>query len=91
MVPVESSATVPVGFTHGAAQVNVMLAAPVSGDTGWLNVALTLVLSGTAVAFATGISAVTVGGSAVVVNCQLKGLTMASPFVWLTAAVTVAV
>src|SRR5580704_8518743 len=61
IVFVASSATVPVGFTHGAAQVTVKLAAPLIGAIGSLNAAATAVLIPTPVAVLTGATAVTVG------------------------------
>jgi len=58
-------ATVPLGFTHGAAQVTVKVAAPFIDATGSLNVALMTVLSGdTSVAWSAGATAVTVGADA---------------------------
>jgi hypothetical protein len=60
---VASSATVPVGLTHGAAQVTLKLAAPLIGAIGSLNVAATVVLTGTPAALLRGATAVTIGAS----------------------------
>ena len=63
---------VPAGFTQGAAQVTVKLAAPVIGAIGSLNAAVTAVLITTPTALLTGATAVTVGAIGVepVVNCH---------------------
>jgi hypothetical protein len=58
------SPTVPVGLTHGAAQVTVKLAVPVIDDIGSLKAAVIMVLLvATPVALLTGATAVTVGGT----------------------------
>jgi hypothetical protein len=58
---VASRATDPVGFTQGAAQVNLKLAAPVIGAIGSLSVAVTAVLTDTSTALLSGVTAVTIG------------------------------
>jgi hypothetical protein len=64
-VCVASRLTTPVGLTHGAAHVTVILAVPVGGATGSFSVAvMTLVLVSTSVAPSAGVSAVTAGTSA---------------------------
>jgi hypothetical protein len=52
-----------VGLTHGAAQVTVKLAAPLIGAIGSLNVAVTVVATGTPTALLRGVTAVTIGAS----------------------------
>src|SRR4051812_33893363 len=60
-----SSATVPAGLTHGAAQVTVNVAVPVIGEMASLKAAvITLLLKGTRVALFRGATAVPVGGAA---------------------------
>jgi hypothetical protein len=68
-----SSADIPVGFTQGAAQVTVKLAAPVIGAIGSLNAAATALFIPTPVAVLTGATAVTVGATGIetVVNCHV--------------------
>lgn len=58
-------ATVPLGLTHGAAQVTVKVAAPLIDAMGSLNVALMTALSvATSVEWSAGETAVTVGAGA---------------------------
>jgi hypothetical protein len=65
IVFVASSVTVPVALVQGVAHVTVILAAPVIGATGSLNVAVMTGLSvGTSVAPPSGVSAITAGASA---------------------------
>jgi hypothetical protein len=63
MVFAALSAAVPTGLTQGAAQVTVKLAAPLIGAIGSLNVAVTVVVTGTPVALLRGVTAVTIGAS----------------------------
>jgi hypothetical protein len=59
---------------HGAAQVTVKLAAPVSGFIGSLNVAVTALSSATPVAPLTGTAVSTVGGAAVAPSVPKMGV-----------------
>src|ERR1700691_892380 len=66
MLCVASRVTTPVGLTHGAAHVTVMLAVPVIGATGSFSVAVTRELVNTPVAPLSGVTAVTAGTRAAV-------------------------
>jgi hypothetical protein len=65
ILPVESSATVPMGFVQSAGQVSVNEAPPVSGATASLKVAVNVVVpTGTLIAPLIGVADVTVGAKA---------------------------